>query len=75
MAATRESAALAEVLIHHTCARYDISLDQLTFPADRSSSMALKSVTFLLADLGATQSNSRQHISDDSRFSKTHFRR
>ena len=58
MVATRESAALAEVLIRQTCAKQGIGRDQLTIHADRGSSMTSKPVAFLLADLGVTQSHS-----------------
>ena len=58
MVATRESAALAEVLIRQTCAKQGIAADQLTIHADRGSSMTSKPVAFLLADLGVTQSHS-----------------
>ena len=69
MVATRESAALAEVLIRQTCAKQGIGRDQLTIHADRGSSMTSKPVAFLLADLGVTQSHSRPHVSDDNPFS------
>ena len=58
MVASRESAALAEVLIRQTCAKQGIGRDQLTIHADRGSSMTSKPVAFLLADLGVTQSHS-----------------
>ena len=57
MVATRESAALAEVLIRQTCTKQHIGRDQLTIHADRGSSMTSKPVAFLLADLGITQSH------------------
>ena len=69
MVATRESAALAEVLIRQTCAKQGIGRDQLTIHADRGSSMTSKPVAFLLADLGVTQSHSRPHVSNDNPFS------
>jgi putative transposase len=74
MVATRESAALAEVLIRQTCAKQGIGRDQLTIHADRGSSMTSKPVAFLLADLGVTQSHSRPHISDDNPFSESQFK-
>jgi len=55
MVATRESAALAKVLIGQTCAKQGIRAEQLTIHADRGSSMTSKPVAFLLADLGITQ--------------------
>lgn len=73
MVASRESAALAEVLIRQTCAKQDIGRDQLTIHADRGSSMTSKPVAFLLADLGVTQSHSRPHVSNDNLFSEAQF--
>ena len=69
MVASRESAALAQVLIRQTVAKQGIGADQLTIHADRGSSMTSKPVAFLLADLGVTQSHSRPHVSDDNPYS------
>jgi putative transposase len=74
MVASRESAALAEVLIRQTCAKQAIGRDQLTIHADRGSSMTSRPVAFLLADLGITQSHSRPHVSDDNPFSEAQFK-
>ena len=74
MVASRESAALAEVLIRQTVAKQDIGRDQLTIHADRGSSMTSKPVAFLLADLGVTQSHSRPHVSDDNPYSEAQFK-
>lgn len=74
MVASRESAALAEVLIRHTCTKQGIGAHQLTLHADRGSSMTSKPVAFLLADLGVTQSHSRPHVSDDNPFSEAQFK-
>jgi putative transposase len=74
MVASRESAALAEVLIRQTCAKQGIDRDQLTIHADRGSSMTSKPVAFLLADLGVTQSHSRPHVSNDNPFSEAQFK-
>jgi len=74
MVASRESAALAEVLIRQTCAKQGIGRNQLTIHADRGSSMTSKPVAFLLADLGVTQSHSRPHVSDDNPFSEAQFK-
>ena len=74
MVASRESAALAEVLIRQTCAKQGIGRDQLTIHADRGSSMTSKPVAFLLADLGVTQSHTRPHVSDDNPFSEAQFK-
>src|SRR6202008_535587 len=54
MVATRESAALAEVLIRQTCAKQGIGRDQLTIHADRGSSMPSQPVAVLLSHLGRT---------------------
>jgi putative transposase len=74
MLATREAAALAEVLIRQTCTKHSIGLDQLTIHADRGSSMTSKPVAFLLADLGITQSHSRPPVCDDNPFSEAQFK-
>jgi len=74
MAATRESAALAEKLIAATCAKQAIPAGQLTIHADRGSSMTSKPVTFLLADLGVIQSHSRPHVSNDNPYSEAQFK-
>jgi putative transposase len=74
MVASRESAALAEVLIRQTCVKQGIDRDQLTIHADRGSSMTSKPVAFLLADLGVTQSHSRPHVSNDNPFSEAQFK-
>lgn len=66
MVASRESAALAEVLIRQTCTRQGIGKDQLTIRAGRGSSMTSRPAASLLADLGITQSHSRPHVSDDN---------
>lgn len=74
MVASRESAALAEVLIRQTCTKQGIERAQLTIHADRGSSMTSKPVAFLLADLGVTQSHSRPHVSNDNPFSEAQFK-
>jgi putative transposase len=74
MVASRESAALAEVLIRQTVAKQGVRRNQLTIHADRGSSMTSKPVAFLLADLGITQSHSRPHVSDDNPFSEAQFK-
>jgi putative transposase len=74
MAATRESAALAEKLIAATCAKQGITAGQLTIHADRGSSMTSKPVAFLLADPGVIQSHSRPHVSNDNPFSEAQFK-
>ena len=57
MVAHRESATLAERLIHETCARQGIGREQLTIHADRGSAMTSKPVALLLADLGVTKTH------------------
>ena len=74
MVASRESAALAEVLIRQTATKQGINRDQLTIHADRGSSMTSKPLAFLLADLGVTQSHSRPHVSNDNPFSESQFK-
>src|SRR5438132_6485546 len=74
MVASRESAALAEVLIRQTCAMQVIGRDQLGIHADRGSSMTSKPVALLLADLGVTQSHSRPHVSNDNPYSEAQFK-
>jgi len=74
MLATRETAALAEVLIEQTCLKQRISRGQLSLHADRGSSMTSKPVAFLLADLGVVQSHSRPHVSNDNPFSEAQFK-
>jgi putative transposase len=70
MVASRESAALGEVLIRQACVKQGINRDQLTIHADRGSSMTSKPVTFLLADLSVTLSHSRPHLCNDNPFSE-----
>jgi len=74
MVAHRESAALAEKLIHDTCVRQGIVPGQLTIHADRGSSMTSKPVALLLADLGVIKSHSRPYVSDDNPFSEAQFK-
>lgn len=72
--AERESAALAEELIAHTCVRQGIQRGQLTIHADRGSAMTSKPVAFLLADLGVTKTHSRPHVSNDNPYSEAQFK-
>jgi putative transposase len=74
MVADCESAALAKKLIEESCIRQAIKPGQLTVHADRGSSMKSKPVALLLADLGATKSHSRPHVSNDNPFSEAQFR-
>ena len=74
MVATRESAVLAERLIHETCLKQNIDPDQLTIHADRGSSMRSKLVAQLMADMGITKTHSRPHTSNDNPYSESQFK-
>jgi putative transposase len=74
MVASRESATLARKLIGETCAKQNISPDQLTIHADRGSSMKSKAVALLMSDLGITKTHSRPHVSNDNPFSEAQFK-
>lgn len=74
MVAHRESAALANRLIHETCEKQEIVPGQLTVHADRGSSMRSKCVAMLLSDLGVTKTHSRPHVSNDNPFSESQFK-
>lgn len=74
MVAERESSTLAKKLIAETCERQRIQPGQLTIHADRGTSMKSKPVALLLADLGATKTHSRPHVSNDNPFSEAQFR-
>jgi len=74
MVAHQESAALAKKLIAQSCQKQVIAPNQLTIHADRGSSMTSKTVAFLLADLGITQTHSRPYVSDDNPFSESQFK-
>jgi putative transposase len=74
MVATRESAFLAEKLIHETCLKQNINPGQLSIHADRGTSMRSKLVAQLLADLGITKSHSRPHTSNDNPYSEAQFK-
>ena len=74
MVAHRESAALANRLIHETCQKQEIAPGQLTVHADRGSSMRSKCVAMLLSDLGVTKTHSRPHVSNDNPFSESQFK-
>ncbi|MDI6765146.1 MAG: IS3 family transposase [Thermodesulfobacteriota bacterium] len=74
MVASRESALLAEKLIHETCQKQRIQPGQLIIHADRGSSMKSKPVALLLADLGVTKTHSRPHTSEDNPYSEAQFK-
>ncbi len=74
MAATRDSATLAQRLIAQTCERQGIAQGELTIHADRGASMIAKSVALLLADLGVSKTHSRPHVSNDNPYSESQFK-
>ncbi len=74
MVADCEAASLAKRLIEESCDKQGIEPGQLTLHADRGPSMKSKPVAHLLADLGATKSHSRPHVSNDNPFSEAQFR-
>jgi putative transposase len=74
MVASRESALLAEKLIHETCQKQGIQPGQLMVHADRGPSMRSKPVALLLSDLGVTKTHSRPHTSDDNPYSEAQFK-
>jgi putative transposase len=74
MVASRESALLAEKLIHETCLKQGIQPGQLLIHADRGSSMKSKPVALLLSDLGVTKTHSRPHTCDDNPYSEAQFK-
>ena len=74
MAATRESATLAERLIADTARKQGIEPGSLTIHADRGSSMTSRPVAILLADLGIAKSHSRPHVSNDNPYSEAGFK-
>ena len=74
MVAEREAAALAKELIGQSYDKHRVKPGQLTVHADRGPSMKSKSVALLLADLGATKTHSRPHVSNDNPFSESQFK-
>lgn len=74
MVAEREAAALAKELISQSYDKHRIEPGQLTVHADRGPSMKSKPVALLLADLGATKTHSRPHVSNDNPFSESQFK-
>ena len=65
MVASRESAVLAERLITEAVRKQHVDRGQLTWHADRGTSLTSKPVSALLADLGVTRSHSRPRVSND----------
>jgi len=74
MVARRESAGLANRLIHESCEKQGIVKGQLTLHADRGSSMRSKYVAMLLSDLGVTKTHSRPYVPNDNPFSESQFK-
>ena len=74
MIAECESGDLAKELIMATCAKEEISADQLALHADRGSPMISKSVGQLLTDLEVAKSFSRPHTPDDNPYSEAQFK-
>jgi len=74
MVAQRESAELARRFIAETCAKQNVSPEQLTLHADRGSSMRSKPVALLLSDLGVNKTHSRPHVSNDNPYSESQFK-
>ena len=74
MVTDREAASLAKRLIEESCENQEIEPGQLTIHSDRGPSMKSKPVALLLADLGATKSHSRPHVSNDNPFSEAQFK-
>ncbi len=74
MIAGRETAVLAQKLIHEAIEKQSIQSGQLTIHADRGPSMKSKPVALLLSDLGVTKTHSRPHTSDDNPYSEAQFK-
>lgn len=72
--AEQESAKLAELLIAESCAKQNISRDELILHSDRGGPMKAKSVAQLLEDLGVTKSHSRPYVPDDNPYSEAQFK-
>ena len=74
MVAERESADLAQRLIHQACSQQNIDYGHLTLHADRGSSMASWKVAQLLACLGVYKSHGRPRVSNDNPYSESQFK-
>lgn len=61
-------------LIAGTVYAQRVPAGQVSFRADRGTSMTSKTVSQLLDDLGVLQSHSRRHQSNDNPFSESHFK-
>ena len=73
MVASKECKHLAAQLFAETIARHGVE-PGLTVHADRGSAMKSDTLAQLLATLGAQQSFSRPHVSDDNAFSEAQFK-
>jgi putative transposase len=73
MLATKECKHLAAQLFAETIARHGVE-PGLTVHSDRGSSMKSDTLAQLLAELGASRSFSRPHVSDDNAFSEAQFK-
>ncbi len=69
-----ESATLAARLLRETREKQGVEPGDLTVHSDRGPSMTSKTVAQVLADLGATKSLNRPHVSNDSPFSESQFK-
>jgi putative transposase len=74
MIASAESSQWAQAFIEATCAKQNISREQLTLHADRGSAMRANGVAELLERLGVTKSHSRPHTPNDNPFSEAQFK-
>lgn len=73
MVAAKECKHLAAQLFADTVARHGIE-PGLTVHSDRGAAMKSDTLAQLLATLGADQSFSRPHVSDDNPFQESHFK-
>jgi putative transposase len=74
MLSTRETGALARVLVEQCVQRECIDRDQLTLHQDRGAPMRSKTLAELLVDLGVDASFSRPHTSNDNPYSESLFK-
>ena len=74
MVANLESSGLAKVLLATTINQQGADPTKLTIHADRGSSMKSTPVAFTPANLGATESHSRPHVSYDNPHIESFFK-
>ena len=74
MLARRESARLAQRLLHTACVREGIVKGQLTTHSDRGSIQVAKDLHDLYQDLGIVRSLSRPRVSNDNPYSESLFK-